>query len=164
MACLVEFCWPEAKSAYESLRWMALALLLVAGWGLWYRVSHGLGVDSATLAIAVAGTTFGLLRPAALRDVANRGAKLVARTAAASIPAPSDRLAVRSVEIDALVILATACATLAHTTKDRARTIVARVLAARSAITETIHLRLAASLAANSLRSAWRTPRKQQRI
>lgn len=146
VACLVEFKWATARKAYESLRWMALTALVVAGWGLWYRASHGWSMDHVTLGIAVASAVFGLLRPASLRLVVNSGAALVAELAAASTPAPSERPAIRIEEIGLMAIIAAAFTTLLHITKNRVHAVTARMLAARAAIIEMLHPRLATSL------------------
>lgn len=148
MACLVRFAWRDARLAYEAVRWMALVLLVVASWGLWFRVSHNRSMDPVTIGIAVASATFGLLRPASLRLVVNSGAALVAKLGAASLPAPSERPAIRIEEIGLLAITAAAFATLLHITKDRVHAVTARTLAARAAVIETLHPRLAASLVA----------------
>lgn len=152
VASLVEFprhpSWRAARRAWETIHWMALGVLLVAGWGLWYRLSHGAALDLVTLAGAVGSAALGLVRPSALREPVNWGAAVAVFLVAASTPAPSDRPAARSVEIGAMAVLAVACATAAHAARDRTRVIVTRVLAALAAVTAMIQPRLAASLAA----------------
>jgi hypothetical protein len=127
---------------------MALAVLLVAGWGLWYRSSHGWAMDAVTMASAVGSATLGLLRPATLRAVVNWGAPVAALLVAANTPAPSDRPAMRAEEIGAMAVLALACATAVRIAMDLARASVTRVLAALASVTAMIQPRVAASLAA----------------
>lgn len=134
--------WKDVRLAYCVLRCLALAL---AGWGLWYRSSHGLGLDSVTLGATIGMSVFGSLPPSVLRDVVNWGAPVSARLIAASTPAPSERPEIRAAEVRALALLAATCVTAAQAAQDRARTIVARMLAALAAVTIMIQPRLATS-------------------
>ena len=144
VARLVAFprAWRDVRLIYCALRCLALAL---AGWGLWYRSSHGLGLDPVTLDAMIGMLAFGLLPPSVLRDVVNWGAPVSVRLIAASTPAPSERAEIRAAEVHALALLATTYAISARVAQDRARTIVARVLAVLAAVAIMIQPRLVAS-------------------
>ena len=96
-----------------------------------------------------------LLIPAEIvRRTVEDAARAVSRKLATIVPAPSPRPAVRAEEIGALAMLAAACATAATAVRDRARSIKSRVLATTSAITITLHPRLATSIVARHTASS----------
>ena len=127
-------------------RWGVVLFVLFAAAAL--RSTHAAAVAAVWWANVVLLGALLTVHTTGLRSMIERGAERIALDLAATVPAPSDRPALRADELAALAFMAACCAAATRAARDRTRAIGTRVMAACAACTVMIQPRLATTLVA----------------